>query len=243
MRYFVFGCCLALAVMGNAIGSAAGAKDFRVAIDIGHSISSPGAISARGVPEYNFNRNMAHLLLAKLQQDPRFKGSFIVNDTGERVSLSSRPAVAETRGADVFLSIHHDSVYPEQLSQWVYQGKLMDVCDEIAGYAVFFSEKNGSPAESHRLADLLGGEMRRSGLTPDLNHAGHGNRVLLDRSKGVYTFNGLVVLKEANIPAALVECGVIKNSQEEIKLCDPRQQQRTVEALYRGLTAFAGMRR
>ncbi len=100
------------------------AKDFKVAIDIGHSASSPGAISARGVPEYNFNRNMARLLLAKLQQDPRFKGSFIVNDTGERVSLSSRPAVAESRGADLFLSIHHDSVYPEQLSQMGVSGKV-----------------------------------------------------------------------------------------------------------------------
>jgi N-acetylmuramoyl-L-alanine amidase len=241
MLYYVAICMLSLFFWG--VPNAALTKDLRVAIDIGHSISSPGAISARGVPEYNFNRNMARLLLAKLQQDPRFKGSFIINDTGEGMSLSSRPVIAENRGADVFLSIHHDSVYPEQLSQWVYQGKLMDVCDEIAGYAVFFSEKNGHPADSHRLADLIGAEMRRSGLAPDLNHAGHGNKVLLDRSKGVYSFNNLVVLKSADIPAALVECGVIKNSQEEVKLCDPRQQQRTVEALYRALTAFAGMGR
>ncbi len=217
------------------------ARDFKVAIDIGHSASSPGAISARGVPEYNFNRNMSRLLLAKLQQDPRFKGSFIVNDTGERVSLSSRPAVAETRGADLFLSIHHDSVYPEQLSQWVYQGKLMDVCDEIAGYSVFYSQLNGSPADSRRLADSIGTEMRRNGLVPNLNHAGRGNRVLMDRNKGVYTFNGLVVLKSADIPAVLVECGVIKNSLEEVKLCDPRQQQRIVEGLYKAIVRYAGM--
>ena len=124
-----------------------------MAIDIGHSASSPGAISARGVPEYNFNRKVAGLLLAKLRQDPNFRSSFIINEEGDRVSLSSRPAVAESRGADLFLSIHHDSVYPEQLSKWVYQGKLMDVCDEYAGYSVFYSEINGSPANSRRLAD------------------------------------------------------------------------------------------
>jgi N-acetylmuramoyl-L-alanine amidase len=243
MRYLVWLGGLAMVMALAVFGNEAGAKDFRVAIDIGHSNSSPGAISARGVPEYNFNRNMVHLLLARLQKDPQFKGSFIVDDTGEKVSLSSRPAIAETRGADVFLSIHHDSVYPQQLSQWIYQGRRLDVCDEISGYAVFFSEFNGSPTESHRLANLIGREMRRGGLTPDLNHAGHGNRVLLDRSKGVYSFNGLVVLKDANIPAALVECGVIKNSIEEVKLCDPRQQQRIVEALYRALAAFAGTSR
>ena len=234
---------LSLVILGASAGGAALAKDFKVAIDIGHSSSSPGAISARGVPEYNFNRNMARLLLARLQRDPQFKGSFIINDTGEKMSLSSRPYLAESRGADIFLSIHHDSVYPDQLSQWVYQGKLMDVCDEISGYGVFFSEKNGQPTQSHRLADLIGGEMRRAGLVPDLNHAGRGNKILLDRNKGVYIFNNLVVLKSAEIPAALVECGVIKNSQEEVKLCDPRQQQRIVEAIYRGVAAYAGLER
>jgi N-acetylmuramoyl-L-alanine amidase len=228
-----------LGLMGGA--SAAGAKDLRVAIDIGHSASSPGAISARGVAEYDFNRRIAQLLLAKLRQDPRFKGSFIVNEEGDRVSLSSRPAAAESRGADVLLSIHHDSVYPEQLSKWVYQGKLMDVCDEYSGYSVFYSEINGSPADSRRLADSIGTEMRRSGFRPNLNHVGRGNRVLIDRSKGVYTFNNLVVLKSADIPAVLVECGVIKNSLEEVKLCDPRQQQKIVEALYKALAAYAGM--
>jgi N-acetylmuramoyl-L-alanine amidase len=241
MRYYVTVCLLLLGLLGFTNTTLA--KDFRVAIDIGHSASSPGAISARGVPEYNFNRNMARLLLLRLQQDPRFKGSFIVNDSGERMSLSSRPAIAENRGADVFLSIHHDSVYTDQLSQWFYQGKLMDVCDEIAGYSVFFSQINGSPGDSQQLANLIGGEIRRSGLMPNLNHAGRGNRVLMNPTKGVYTFNGLVVLKNADIPAVLVECGVIKNSREEVKLCDPRQQQRTVEALYRALTAFAGMQR
>jgi N-acetylmuramoyl-L-alanine amidase len=235
LTMFVLSLCFCVTTSGAL------AKDFRVAIDIGHSASSPGAISARGAPEYNFNRRVAGLLLTKLRQDPNFRSSFIINEGGDRISLSSRPAMAESRGADLFLSIHHDSVYPEQLSQWVYQGKLLDVCDEIAGYSVFYSQLNGSPANSRRLADCLGTEMRRGGFAPNLNHAGRGNRVLVDRNKGVYTFNGLVVLKSADIPAALVECGVIKNSLEEVKLCDPRQQQRLVEALYKAIARYAGM--
>lgn len=240
MRYFVTIGLVLMCIFGSM--NAALAKDFRVAIDIGHSPSSPGAISARGLPEYNFNRRVAMLLLAKLRQDPNFRSAFIVNEDGDRVSLSSRPAVAETRGADLFLSIHHDSVYPEQLSQWFYQGKMMDVCDEIAGYSVFYSEINGDPASSRRFADIIGTEMRQSGFKPNLNHVGHGNRIIKDRAKGVYTFNGLVVLKSADIPAVLVECGVIKNSLEEIKLCDPRQQQRLVEALYKAIVRYCSFK-
>jgi N-acetylmuramoyl-L-alanine amidase len=243
MIYYILMCCLSLVFWGTMFGGAVGAKDFRVAIDIGHSPSTVGAVSARGVPEYNFNRNMARLLLGKLQQDNRFKGSFIINDTGEDISLSGRPAIAERRGADLFLSIHHDSVYPEQLSKWVYQGKAMDVCDQCAGHSIFYSEKNGSPLESRRLADLIGTEMRRSGFCPTLHHANRGNKVLVDRTKGIYTFNNLVVLKSADIPAVLFECGVIKSSQEEVKLCDPRYQQRMVTALYNALVKYAEMQR
>jgi N-acetylmuramoyl-L-alanine amidase len=186
---------------------------------------------------------VAQLLLAKLRQDPGLRGSFIVNEDGDGMSLSSRPAVAESRGADLFLSIHHDSVYPDQLSQWVYQGKLMDVCDEFAGYSIFYSEKNGNPAASQRFAATIGTEMRRSGFMPNLNHAGRGNRVLMDRNKGIYTFNNLVVLKSAEIPAVLFECGIIKSSLEEVKLCDPRYQQRMVEALYKAISTYAETQR
>jgi N-acetylmuramoyl-L-alanine amidase len=243
MAYYVLMCMLSLVFWGTAIGGEVWAKDFRVAIDIGHSPTSPGAVSARGVPEYRFNRNMAQLLLSKLQQDPRFKGSFIVNEAGDKVSLSSRPAVAESRRADLFLSIHHDSVYPEQLSQWVYQGKLMDVCDQFAGHSIFYSEKNGSPAESRRFADIIGTEMRRSGFCPTLHHANRGNKILVDRTKGIYSFNNLVVLKSADIPAVLFECGIIKSSVEEVKLCDPRYQQRMVNALYNAISKYFEMQR
>ncbi len=238
MVYYVMVCLLSLFFLGTAISVEGWARDFRVAIDIGHSPSTVGAVSARGVPEYRFNRNMARLLLAKLQQDNRFKGSFIINETGGDIALSGRPAMAERQGADLFLSIHHDSVYPEQLSQWVYQGKLMDVCDQFSGHSIFYSEKNGSPAESFRFANILGTEMRRAGFTPTLHHANRGNKVLVDRTKGIYSFNNLVVLKSADIPAVLFECGIIKSSQEEVKLCDPGYQQKMVNALSSAITKY-----
>ena len=145
MFYQSLVCLLSVIFFTATITGSALAKDFKVAIDIGHSATVPGAISARGVPEYNFNRRIAGLLLAKLRQDPNFRSSFIVNEDGDKVSLSSRPALAQTRGAEIFISIHHDSVYTDQLSQWVYQGKLMDVCDEYGGYSVFYSEMQRQP--------------------------------------------------------------------------------------------------
>jgi N-acetylmuramoyl-L-alanine amidase len=41
----------------------------------------------------------------------------------------------------------------------------------------------------------------------------------------------------------LFECGIIKSSLEEVKLCDPRQQQRMVNALYSAIVKYAEMQR
>jgi N-acetylmuramoyl-L-alanine amidase len=213
-------------------------QECRVAIDIGHDLRDPGAISARGVPEYRFNRQMAQLLLARLRQDPVFSRSFLVNAHGAVIPLSSRPALAAAGGADLFLSIHHDSVYPEQLSQWVYQGRVLDVCDAISGHSIFFSRYNVNPGASLQLARTIGQALRQAGLRPTWHHAGRGNKVLVDRELGVYAYDNLAVLKHATMPAVLLECGVIKNSQEELKLCDPNYQQRLVEAVYTALKAY-----
>jgi len=213
-------------------------SECRVAIDIGHSLRDPGAISARGVAEYQFNRQMAQLLLARLRQDPVFHRSFLINAAGTAIPLASRPALAAAGGADIFLSLHHDSVYPEQLSRWVYQGRVLDVCDTISGHSIFFSHYNGDPAASRQLAKTIGRALRQAGLRPTLHHAGRGKKILVDRELGIYAYDNLAVLKHATMPAVLFECGVIKNSQEELKLCDPSYQQRLVEALHTGLKAY-----
>ena len=99
------------------------AEDFIIAIDIGHTINTPGATSARGVPEYLFNKNIATLLHKQLLQDTRLKHSFIINETGDDISLAARAAIANQRGAHLLVSIHHDSVQPKELSQWLCEGK------------------------------------------------------------------------------------------------------------------------
>jgi len=43
-----------------------GSADLSVAIDIGHSRHAPGTLSGRGVPEYEFNREVARLLFTEM---------------------------------------------------------------------------------------------------------------------------------------------------------------------------------
>jgi N-acetylmuramoyl-L-alanine amidase len=72
-----------------------------------------------------------------------------------------------------------------------------------------------------------------------LHHAEQENRPLLDREKGIYAFDDLVVLKTAKMPAVLLECGVIVNRIEEEKLNTPEYRDQLTNAIERAISKFA----
>ena len=210
------------------------AGDFKVAIDIGNTRNSPGAISARGVPEYLFNKTIGTLIYQNLLKDKRFKGSFIINETGDDLSLSARAAIANSQGAALLVSIHHDSVEPKDLSYWTYKGEILPHCDKFTGYSIFYSEKNGNPLKSLIFAVILGSEMLGNGFCPTLHHAEKftgGDKDFIDKIRGIYEYNSLVVLKKTNMPSVLFECGIIKNKYDELQLSNPEYQHKIANTI------------
>jgi len=198
-------------------------KDLKLAIDIGHTKESHGATSSRGVGEYYFNQDIAKLLQLGLLQRG-FTSTFILNENGSNISLSMRTDLAKKQRARLLLSIHHDSVQPKYLQSWDYQEEERLYCDLFQGYSIFYSEKNNAPRKSLQFATLLGKELRRNEFVPTLHHAepieGE-NRELVDKEEGIYRVDDFVVLKTAEMPAVLLECGVILNRDEEILLSNP----------------------
>ena len=188
-----------------------------MAIDIGHTKRQGGAISAHGISEYDYNREIASLLFSELIKLGFIK-SFIINENGDDISLNERANQANNRKASLLISIHHDSVQPIYLLSWRYKGKNLFYCDLFKGYSIFISDENENFNSSFLFADLLGSELLSRGFHPSLHHAEHikgENRKLIDKDKGIYEFNKLVILKNAHIPAVLLECAVIKNREEE----------------------------
>jgi len=234
---------LGLALVGLAAPAPGHCRDraLKVAIDIGHSPGKAGATSARGVPEYLFNQTMAAGLLQYLKQRG-FPLAFLINPAGHDISLESRARAANAAGADVFLSIHHDSVQPEHLSTWHYNGSEQLYCDKYRGHSLFYSERNDAPQQSLRLARLLGDALRRAGLTPTLHHVPYFNKPhkrLVDERRGIYRYDNLVVLKQTTMPAVLLECGVIVHRAEEQKLCTQDYRHKIMAAVLETLRAFA----
>ncbi len=226
------------------VWAAGSPRDFIVAIDIGHTKKQGGALSAHGLDEYFYNKKVAALLLSELAK-AGFKKSFIINESGDDISLIDRSIQADIRRADLFISIHHDSVQPEYLSTWCYKGKELCYCDLFKGFCILVNDNNSQAKNSLVWAGLLGAELLKQGFTPTLHHAepikGE-NRKLIDEEKGIYEYNKLVVLKNAKMPAVLLECGVIKNRQEEDAI-NGDYRSKLVKAIVAAVTQYFGSSR
>lgn len=90
-------------------------KKLIIAIDPGHTKKHFGAVSARGVPEYEFNISIAKVLLSKIKDNNQTDG-FIINPDGGDITLKERTQVAKKRKADLYISLHHDSVQQKYIN-------------------------------------------------------------------------------------------------------------------------------
>ena len=207
-----------------------------VAIDVGHYLERPGATSAYGVPEFEYNHSLAAVIAARLAADGA--PVRLIGHRGEMADLRARPRQAEEAGAQFFLSIHHDSVKAELLQPWLWQGRERRYSDYAAGFSLFVSRLNPRLADSLACASAIGAALRTAGLRPTAHHAelapGVG-RPWADEINGVYYYDNLVVLKSATVPAVLLEAGVIVHPAEAAALAGAGRRALTAEAVVHGL--------
>jgi N-acetylmuramoyl-L-alanine amidase len=212
-----------------------------VAIDVGHTKVSPGAISVTGVPEHEFNLRIAKRVEALLQATGRIKPFLIASEKAR--ALPERTRIAASRNADLFVSIHHDSAQDKYLEEReTDDGATERFTNKFSGYSVFVSRKNPRYTESLDLARRIGRAMRvNSKFATHHNEAIPGeNRPIVDKEAGIYAFDDLVVLKTASMPAVLVECGVIVNPEEEKELLTVDRQVTIAAAIVRGIRDYFG---
>jgi N-acetylmuramoyl-L-alanine amidase len=221
-------------------------SDFRVVIDVGHTEAVAGAMSARGAPEYTFNLNLAQDVKQALVTAGFDKTILLITTKAPFLGLFERAVRANAMAANLFISIHHDSVPDNLLQTWQYEGQEHNFNDNYPGYAIFISNQNGDRAGSLLFGKFLGTELQARGLgyTPHytLPLMGHRRRELLDADAGVYRYDELIVLQRTHMPAALLEAGSIINRQEELVLATPERRAVTSAAIAAAVEDFCAAR-
>ena len=207
---------------GMTLALAAGAME--VAVDVGHYAGEPGVISASGTPEFEFNLALAFEVkkeLEKLQLKVR-----LIGERGDQAVLHHR--TRDARGADLFVSIHHDSV----------KERLLPEADRFAGFSFFISRSNPFPGKSLACASSMGAKMRAEGFVPSRYHADPvigESRPFADEANGVHYYDKLAVGRSAAMASVLVEAGVIVNREEERRMRDPAVRSRIAAAIAGGV--------
>jgi N-acetylmuramoyl-L-alanine amidase len=219
---------------------------FRVVVDVGHTLDAPGATSARGVTEYAFNLQLAQQVKQTLVDAGFDQTVLLITDKNPPRGLFERAMRANAMPADVFVSIHHDSVPDYLLETWDYEGQQNHFSDRFKGYALFISKDNADRAGSLLFGKFLGKELQARGLryTPHytLELMGHRRRELVDAEAGVYRYDALIVLRSTRMPAVLLEAGSIVNRQEELELASPERRTLTSVAVAAAVEDFCAAR-
>jgi N-acetylmuramoyl-L-alanine amidase len=191
---------------------------FRIILDVGHTPELPGTLTARGRTEYEFNLNLAKQVRSTLLERGLVNVDLLLM-RGGRDSLYERVNVANSTRPDLFISLHHDSVQPIYLHRWFVNGKKQEYSDRFSGYSLFVSKRNPYWRQALTFATLLGDQLLAHNMHITLHHAepiAGEHRDLLDATRGIYSFDELIVLEGVQAPAVLLEAAVVVNRDEEL---------------------------
>jgi N-acetylmuramoyl-L-alanine amidase len=221
-------------------------EGFRVVLDIGHTVDAPGARSARGIPEYQFNLLLTEQIERALVA-AGYRRTVVLNTFGPaRAGLVERAARANVLRADLFLSIHHDSVPQFLKENWEFDGQPSNFSDRFRGHSIFVSMKNKQYAASLTFARMLGRHLKARGLeyTPHYTQSlmGPWQRTLVDGQAGVYRYDQLIVLRTTYMPAVLLEAGSIVNREEELTLASTERQSLIAASVLSAVEGFCALR-
>jgi N-acetylmuramoyl-L-alanine amidase len=215
-------------------------------LDVGHTVEMPGAMSARGVSEYEFNLRLAKQIEQKLIDAGFARTVLLVTADPPPRGLIPRAVRANRLRADLFLSVHHDAVPDSLLEKWEYEGRENHFSDRFKSHSIFISYDHGDHKGSLLYGRLLGNQLKARGLQYTHHYTeemmGKRRRQLVDAEAGVYRYDQLVVPRETRIPAVLLEVGSIVNRDEELLLATPEHQSLISAAVTDAVETFCASR-
>ena len=220
------------------------ARDLIIAIDAGHGGEDPGAIGKNGTREKDVVLAIARELALKINAEPGMRA--VLTRGGDYfVPLRDRMRRARAQQADLFVSIHADSIRDRSIDgSSVYILSQRGATDEASRWL----------AERENASDLIGGvslddkDDVLASVLLDLSQSAslNASQVAAERVLHQLTQAGEVrkhevqqarfmVLKSPDIPSMLVETAYISNPQEELRLRTPAHQAKLAAAIHQGV--------
>ncbi|MBI4876598.1 MAG: N-acetylmuramoyl-L-alanine amidase [Acidobacteria bacterium] len=222
-----------------------GLKVGRVVIDAGHGGHDHGTTGPSGLTEKELVLDLAQRLGALVQE--RLSSEVTYTRTDDTfVPLETRTRIANEAKADLFISIHANASPLGSVSG--VETYYLNFTTSKADLEVAARENATSQKSIHELTELLEKIARKDKAEESREFAAKVQSAMLGatagpnsraRNRGVKKAP-FVVLIGAAMPSVLVEVGFVSNSREEAQFKKPEYRDRVAEALFKGLSGYAG---
>ena len=217
-----------------------------IVVDAGHGGPDPGTIGADGTYEKVVTLAMARELKSVMEASGRYRVVLTRNDD-TFIRLRDRVAKARAAGAELFISLHADSIH-DRSHRGASVYTLSEVSSDKEAEALAAKENkadviagvdlsNENPEVTNILIDLAQRETMNYSARFAINLVDE-----LDSAAKIninpHRFAGFAVLKAPDVPSVLIEMGYLSNPQDEKTLKDPRKRRRLAEAILRAADRF-----
>lgn len=218
-----------------------------IVIDAGHGGVDPGARGVNKANEKNVTLALAKQLKSELEGTGRYRVA-LTRDKDIFIKLRERVSIARRQQADLFISIHADSIEKSNVS----------------GVSVYTLSEKASDAQTAKLAaqenraDLIAGldlsveDEDVASILVDLamrdtmNQSNFFANTLIDKLKArqvrlldsPHRSAGFAVLKAPDIPSVLVEAGFMSNKKESELLNTPAHRAKISQALSGAIDSY-----
>jgi len=214
-----------------------------IVIDPGHGGKDPGARGVNGLQEKDVVLKVAKKVAAILEKETAFK-VLLTRDRDVYLPLEERTAIANTKEADLFVSIHANSA-PNIHASGVetYFLSLATSREEMQAAA---RENAASSSQISDLQKILQDLMQNSKIEESARLAGSVQGELANGLNRNYAVKNLgvkkapfIVLIGAQMPAILTEIAFLSNKEEVRRLQDDRYLEAIARHIAAGVRQYA----
>lgn len=227
----------------NTLTRALGLKIARIVIDPGHGGHDTGTIGPEGLEEKNVVLDVG-LRLRKLIQQRMGSEVIMTRSDDTFIPLEERTAIANQRGADLFISIHANA--SRDASARGIEVYYLNFTSDPNSLEVAARENATSQESVYQLQSLI----KKIALTEKIQESSQFARQVDQSLESATARTGneqpdrglkkapFVVLIGANMPSILAEISFLTNPRDEHLLGESNYRQQIAEGLYRGIARY-----
>ena len=222
-------------------------KRFTVVVDAGHGGIDGGAEGLNGTIEKTITLAFALELRNKLAKTGKYD-VYLTRDTDEFLRLDERVRIARQHEADLFISVHADTINRKGIrgaTVYTVSDKASDAEAEATADRENLSDTLAGiemNEENHEVADILVDLIRRETHTFSVRFA---RSLVGELSPAIELINnphrsaGFKVLRAPDVPSVLVELGYLSNAKDEEQLRNPDWRDKAADRIASAIALFA----